>query len=51
MDLYHLGGNMPVAYSSEENFMDIFIYVHTPMGHKFTFKSRLQPRISIWEED
>jgi hypothetical protein len=42
---------MPVTYSSEENFMDIFIPVHTPMDHKFKFKSRPQPRINIWEED
>ena len=42
---------MPVAYSSEENFMDTFIPTHTPMDHKFTFKSRPQPRIRIREED
>jgi hypothetical protein len=42
---------MPVAYSSEENFMDTFIHVHAPMDHKFKFKSRPHPRISIWEGD
>jgi hypothetical protein len=42
---------MPVTYSSEENFMDIFITFHTPMHHKFEFKSRPQPRISTWEKD
>lgn len=44
-----LGRNMFTTSSTEGNFTDVFISIWTRMDHKFTFKSRLQPYISIRE--
>lgn len=40
---------MSVTSSNEENFMAFFIPVHTPMDHKFTFKSRIQQYVIFGE--